>query len=272
MSSQTDKVADKADSSTTLDTAVRIGLVAYGVVHLLIAWVAIQLALGDRSSGEEASSSGALDQLAETPLGGTLLYVVAAGFAALVIWQGIEAVAGRRDQDGKKRTSKRIGSGLKTVLYGSLGWSALKIAAGGGSGGDGTDTMTAKIMQLPAGQWLVGIVGIAVLGYGGRLIYRGLSEDFMDKLTAGGQVGDAGTTFKNLGKAGYAAKGAALLVVGGLFLWAAATHDAKKSGGLDQALHEVLKQPFGSPMLIALALGIACYGLFCFAWARHLDR
>ena len=39
-----------------------------------------------------------------------------------------------------------------------------------------------------------------------------------------------------------------------------------------QALHKVLQQPFGMPMLIAMGLGIGCYGLFCFAWARHLDR
>jgi hypothetical protein len=34
----------------------------------------------------------------------------------------------------------------------------------------------------------------------------------------------------------------------------------------------VLEQPFGVPMLLVLAAGIACYGLFAFAWARHLDR
>jgi hypothetical protein len=55
-------------------------------------------------------------------------------------------------------------------------------------------------------------------------------------------------------------------------VYAALTHDADKSGGLDQALLKVLDQPFG-PLLLALAAaGIACYGLFCFAWARHLDR
>jgi hypothetical protein len=61
-------------------------------------------------------------------------------------------------------------------------------------------------------------------------------------------------------------------VVGGLFIWAAWTHDPQKSGGLDQALHKVLQQPFGAPMLVALGLGIACYGAYAFAWARHLDR
>jgi Na+/proline symporter len=63
----------------------------------------------------------------------------------------------------------------------------------------------------------------------------------------------------------------ALLVVVGLFGYAAVTHEAKKSGGLDQALLTVLKQPFGPVLLALIAAGIVCYGLFCFVRARHLD-
>lgn len=264
------QIGRKADGSKAIDHAVRVGIVAYGIVHLLIAWVAIQLALGSEKGS--ASSEGALSQMAKTPLGGILLYVVAAGFGALVLWQLMEAVAGHRDAEGKKRVFKRLGSGLKVVLYGALGWSALKIAMGGGSDGGGTDTTTSKIMAMPGGQLLVGLVGLAVLAYALRLIYRGLSESFMDKLKASGRFGDAGKAFVVLGKAGYVSKGLALMIIAGLFLWAAWTQDPEKSGGLDQALHKVLQQPFGMPMLIVLGAGIACYGLFAFAWARHLDR
>lgn len=267
---QARRIGRKAEDSTALDHAVRVGLLAYGVVHLLIAWVAVQLAFGDRTGS--ASAEGALSQLARTPVGGGLLYLVAAGFAALVVWQLVEAVAGHRDEDGGRRTVHRVGSALRVVLYGSLGWSALKIALGGGSDGGGTDTLTARIMAMPGGPLLVGLVGVAVFGYGVRLIYDGLSEGFADKLTARGRTGDTGRAFVTFGKVGYVSKGLALFVVAGLFLWAAWTHDPKKSGGLDQALQTVLQQPFGAPMLVALAAGIGCYGLFAFAWARHLDR
>ncbi len=60
--------------------------------------------------------------------------------------------------------------------------------------------------------------------------------------------------------------------MGGLFCYAAITHDPKKSGGLDQALQTVLEQPFGQVLLTAIALGIAAYGAFCFARAKHLSR
>lgn len=264
------RIGHATDGSDLLDHAVRVGLVAYGVVHLLIAGVAVQLALGDDTG--QASGDGALSRLAATPVGGPLLYVVAFGFFALVVWRLIEAAVGYRQHDGGKRAAKRTGSALKAVIYGSLGVSALKIAMGGGSSGGSTDTLTARIMALPAGPFLVGLVGLGVLAYAGRLVYRGLSEDFKKHLEVEGQVGHTGRAFVTFGKVGYVSKGAAMLVVGGLFGYAALTQDPQKSGGLDQALHEVLQQPFGAPMLTAMALGIGCYGLFCFAWARHLDR
>lgn len=270
ISDKAHELGRKSEDSDTLDHAVRVGLIAYGIVHLLIASVAIKLALGDRSGS--ASSDGALSQMAQTPFGTVLLYVVAAGFGALVLWRVIEAFTGHREKDGKERLFKQLGSGLKAALYGVLGWSALTIAVGSGSDGGSTDTTTAKVMALPGGQVIVGLVGLAILGYGARLIYRGLSEGFIKHLSGSGSTGNDGKAYVLFGKVGYTSKGLALFTVAGLFIWAAFTQDPKKSGGLDQALTKVLEQPFGVPMVLAMGVGIACYGLFAFAWARHLDR
>lgn len=268
---QQEQAGRKAEDSDLLDHAVRVGLVSYGVVHLLVAWLAVQLTTAQGSG--QASNSGALHQLAQSGLGRWSLYVVAAGFAALVVWQGIEAVAGHRDEEGGKRVWKRVVSGVKVVIYAVIGWSALSIATGSsGGGGGGTDTYTAKVMSMPAGPWLVGAVGLVVIGVGMALVYRGWSEKFLNKLTGEGKSGQSGRAYTWFGKAGYTAKGIALAIIGALFVSAAWTHDPQKSGGLDQALSKLLQQPFGAPMLIAVAAGIACYGLFCFAWARHLDR
>ncbi len=262
------KFGRQADDSTTLDIAVRVGLISYGVVHILIALLAAQLALG---RGGSASKDGALTEIASRPLGSTILYVMVAGFAALVVWQLIEMVAGHRDEDGAKRKFKQGSSAVQVCIYGFLGFSSFKVASSGG-GGDKTESMTAKVLALPAGQVMVGLVGLAVAGGAASQIYQGLSEGFRDHLKAQGQTGDLGKTYVLFGKVGYVGKGLALLAVGGLFLWAAWTHDAEKSGGLDQALKKVLEQPYGSVMLGAVALGLGCYGAFCFARARHLDR
>jgi hypothetical protein len=267
---QGEQAGRRADSSGWLDHAVRVGLVSYGVVHLLIAWLALRLAFGD--GGGSASSQGALHQLARTPVGRVSLVVVAVGFLALVLWQGLEAVWGHRDEDGGKRLLKRVVSGAKVVLYGSLAVSAVRTALGSSSGNGGTDGLTARLMRMPGGPLLVGAVGLGVLVVAGFLAYRGLAEEFRSKLRTDGQTGTDGRAYVLCGKVGYVGKAVALAVVGGLFLYAAFTHDPQKSGGLDMALHTLLQEPFGGALLVLVAVGFVGYGVFCFAWARHLDR
>jgi hypothetical protein len=111
-----------------------------------------------------------------------------------------------------------------------------------------------------------------VIAYAVMTAWRGWKEKFAEHLETEGKLGYSGAAFLILGKVGYIAKGVALAVVGVLLVQAGLTHRADKSGGLDQALQKVLEQPFGPYLLIAIGVGIACYGLFCFARARHLDR
>jgi hypothetical protein len=257
-------------NSDWVDRAVRFGMVAYGVVHLVIAWLAIQLALGDHEGS--ASSSGAMHELAQQPFGSFVLWLVTIGMLLLVLWRLLEATAGHRDEDGNDRLRKRLGSAAKAVIYGSIGFSALQVAIGSGSSGGGSSSTTAKIMDLPGGQILVGAVALGIIGYGANQVRRSFTEKFREHLSAEGKSGEAGTAYIWLGKAGYFAKGIAIILVGGLVGYAAITHDAQKSGGLDQALRTVLRQPFGPYLLAAMAVGIGCYGLFCFARARHLSR
>jgi len=256
--------------SDWIDWVARAGLVAYGVVYVLIGWLALQLAWGDRSG--KPSSSGALRELAQQPFGEILLWIVSIGMFLLALWQLIEAGFGHRDEDGKKRLAKRLASAGKAIVYIVIGYSGVKIAIGSGSSGKGEETFTAKLMNLPAGQVLVAAVGLAIIGFGIFQLYRAWTEGFADKLDGEGRSGKSGTAYIAFGKAGYTARGVAFAIVGGLFVYAAVTHDAKKSGGLDQALFEVLDQPFGPVLLTLVALGLVCFGLFTFAQARHLSR
>lgn len=256
------------DGQDALDIAGRVGLTAYGLVHLVVAWLALQLAFGDREGS--ASSTGAVQQLAEQPLGGFLVWAVAVGMFLLAIWRvwdGLTAEAGDDGADRAKAAAVGIG---KSILYLAVGVSAVKVATGSGSSkGSSSDSMTATVMEWPGGQLLVGAAGLAVIGYGGWLVYVAWSERFLKKIDGKDQTGNTGTAFTWFGKAGYAAKGVAIGVIGGLFVYAAATHEAKKSGGLDQALQKILEQPFGPVLLTLVAIGIAAYGLFAFARAKQ---
>jgi Domain of Unknown Function (DUF1206) len=268
VSGQAEQLGRRADNSEWMDRAVRVGMVAYGIVHLTIAWLGIQLALGDHSGS--ASRNGALNQLSKQPFGEFVVWVVAIGMFLLVVWKLLEAFIDFTLEDGAKKVVKPVTNVFKAIVYGTLGVSALKVATGSKSKSRTSD-YTAKLMDQPFGRWLVGLVGLAIIGYGGYLCYRGWSEKFLEHLDAQGRSGDAGNAYRLFGKIGYIAKGIAIGVIGILFVYAAIDHSAKKSGGLDQALHKVLQQPFGPVLLFVISVGIGCYGLFCFARARHLS-
>ena len=261
--------ARRVDRSPWLDRGVQLGLVVYGVVHLIIAVTALQLAFGDRSGN--ASQQGAFTQLSKSALGDAVLVLVAAGLLWLVVWQLVEAAVGHRSEDGGKRVLKRLGSVGKAVVYGVLAVSAIRKVFSSSSG-KSTDSMTAQLMSAPGGQLLVGAVGLGIVAVGVYLVHKGWAEKFTEDLDVQANSGKRRDPIVLLGKVGYIGKGVALAAVGGLFVMAAVQHQAKESGGLDVALHELLRQPYGVVLVVAISLGVGCFGLYCLAWARHLDR
>lgn len=262
----------EAEDHSWVDHAVRFGMVAYGVVYLVVGWLALQLALGQGSG--ETSAGGAMAELAQQPFGQVALWLVVLGMVLLVAWRVLEAVAGHRSESGSDRLGKQVVSLLKATLYAAVGFSALQVALGSSSSGgsDGTDGPTAKVLQLPGGQLIVGVVALGILAYGVVQARQAVTEDFRKHLTAEGKQGRSGTLYVWAGKIGYAAKAVAVTIIGGFFGYAAITHEASKSGGMDQALQQVLEQPYGRYLLGLVAIGIAGYGVFCLARARHLSR
>lgn len=259
----------QAQHSDVLKHGARIGLVAYGVVHLLIAWIALQVAW---SGGGNASSGGALKTMAEQPFGRVLLWVTVLGLVALTLWQLATAVWGYAAEDGAKKIRKRLGAVGRTVVYGALAVSAARIAMGSGSssGNDSKEEgLTADLLSAPAGRVLVGVLAVAVLVVAVRQVHRGVTDAFTHDLEQPATSGDSGRAVLVLGRTGYVAKGAAIGVVGALFAWATVSYDPEKAGGLDDALKTVRDQAFGPYLLTAVALGLAAFGLFCFAWAKH---
>ncbi len=264
---QAEQAGHQVENSKSFSLLVTVGLTAYGVVHLVVAWIALQLAW--TGTKQQASQKGAFQQMASNPLGLILLWVTAVGLFALVLWQVFEAVWGHRDREqGRKRITKRLGSAGKAVVYLVLGLSAASTAAGSSSNsGNGQKTMTAKLMSVTFGRLLVIAIGIAVVVVAGRLVYRGVSKKFTKDLAGG-----VGNGVIRLGQIGYTAKGIALAIVGVLFIVAAVTFDPNKAGGLDAALRTLRQQAFGPVLLTLMALGIACFGLYCFAWSRHVKK
>ncbi len=244
---------------------IKVGLVSYGLVHVVLAWIAARVALGSRG---DASTSGALQQLGKQPFGQVLLWVMAAGLLTLVLWQGLEAIAGRPGADAKEQVKNRGRAVGKAVVYLLLGLTAARIAAGSGAGsgsGKTEETLSARLMAVPFGRVLLVVVGLAVLAVGISQIVKGVKQKFVSRDLTGG----VSRSVVVLGTLGWIAKGVALGLVGVLFGWAAARHDPKKAGGMDAALSTLRDQPFGTVLLLAVAVGFAAFGVYCLAWARN---
>ncbi|MGE9808420.1 MULTISPECIES: DUF1206 domain-containing protein [unclassified Janibacter] len=245
-----------------VEKGARLGFAVSGVMHLVIALLALQVAWG--GGGASADQSGALGTLSQNPVGLLVLWVMVVGFLALGLWQVTEVVRDRSDDGAVTDRAKAAG---KAVLYLALAWSSFRFASGGGSSSkDQTQDITATLMGAPFGRVLVGLVGLGVIAVGLYHVYKGWTEGFLDDLER-----NPGPWATRAGRVGYIAKGVALTVVGGLFGVAALQKQSSEASGLDGALRTLREQPFGPYLLSAVALGLAAYGLYSFARARHAD-
>ena len=164
----------------------------------------------------------------------------------LVLWRLIEAVFGAT----RRRTTATAGRpgrspACKAVIYAAVGISALNVATHAGKSGG----------RLDVDQDGDGLAGRPVDHRGRRSrrdrlrrqprAARASPRSYAKHLDAEGKSGQTGKAYLLFGKVGYIGKGIAIAIVGGLILYGGITHDASKSGNLDQALHKVLTYPFG---------------------------
>jgi uncharacterized protein DUF1206 len=268
--------ADRAGNSDALENLARVGLIAYGIVHLLVAWLALQLAWG--GGGGSADQSGAMATLASKPFGKGLLWVLAIGLVALALWQLAEVLRQRAGLRGsgdakKKATVKIVKAVAKTVVYLFLAVTAFRFATGGGqSSGQQQQSAVAGVFSWPAGRFLVGLAALVVIGVGIYHVHKGVTKHFMKEIDTAQATAGQQQVIERLGLVGYPLKGVALGLVGGLLGWAAITFDPAKASGLDGAMRTLLDAPFGKVLLTVVALGIAAFGVFCLFRARYPER
>jgi hypothetical protein len=266
--------ANRAEHSTTHRWLGRVGDASYGVVHLVVAVLALQVAFGGSSgSGGELDQKGAVKAIAAQPFGAVLLWVLALGLFAFAIWQILTAAFGFQWVTKKgKRTRRRIGAGGRAVVAIALGAFALETLFSGdsGSGNGKQQELTARILGWPGGQVIVGAVAVGILAVAFGMGSRGVRRSFMQDLETQRLSSATKSWVEVLGLVGFLAKGVAFGVIGGLVLTAAIEFDPKKAGGLDAALKTLAGQPFGVVLLVVVALGLAAYGCYCFVegWYR----
>jgi len=241
------------------------------VLHLLIAYIVLRLALGGPSPSGNADQSGALTALGSQTGGVVMLWAAAVGLVALGLWRLAETVLGGHPGEISARQSddggalKRVKAFALAVVYFAMAVSAARFAMGiGKSTGRENAGMSAQLMQSGWGRTALIVVGLVVIGIGGYHVYKGVSKKFEKDLKV-----SAGRGITALGVGGYTAKGLVFVGAGLLVLIGTLRFDPSKTTGIDGALKTLGEAPFGKFLLILAALGIAAFGAYSFVRSRY---
>lgn len=247
--------------------AARVGLVANGLVHVIIGGIAIGVAFG---AGGDAGQSGVLGAIAATPGGFIVLWVAAVGLWGLALWQLTDAAwVGTRDP--AKIAYRRTKAAGKAAGFAGIGALSAFVALGGRSDGDSTARRFSEwVLSAPAGGLLLLACAVLIGALGVGFAVRGVLRTFREDLTI--PDGAGGRVVLALGIIGHIAKGVSFLLVGGLLVSASFVADPNRAGGLDGALSAVRDRPYGPVLLCAIALGLIAFGLYLGARARYLRR
>lgn len=258
-------VAKVITGNPQMEYLARFGYAANGILHALIGFVAITIALGDPG---EADQSGVLGPLSRSIFGQLLLFAVVAGLMALGTWKVAEVILIRKNKRTPKhyRRLQEIGKAVVYFFLGITSAASLFNHQSTSASIAASRQFTLGLMRLPIGLPIIYLVSIVLAAIGSGFIYRGVSRRFLESLDDAPVILNHVIVF--LGIIGYVAKGVIFIVLGGIFFNAAQTFNPSEASGLDGAFKSFLAVPLGPTLLLCVGAGFLMYAVYSVARAR----
>ncbi|MGA5194025.1 DUF1206 domain-containing protein [Streptomyces exfoliatus] len=262
--------ASRAARGDAVRAGARAGFVARGVLYLLVGMLAVRIGL--TGANEQADRGGALTEVAATPFGAVLLWALGAGLAGMALWRLTEAVYGAAGPDGRK-AAKRAQSAFRFVFYAFVSFLVLSFAAGAKSSGAGSSDrqsqdVTGRLLGQPGGQWWVGAAAAGILVAGLVIAGRAALRKYRTHLTWARLSKKQRGLMDGTGIVGGVSRGLVFAAVGFFALKAAIQFDPAEAKGVDDAIRSFATAPAGQWLLVAVAVGLALFGVFSFGLAR----
>lgn len=256
------------DAGDWIERAARVGFLSKGIVYIIIGFLAGRAASG---KGRPGGSSEALQVLLAQPFGRIMLYVITIGLAGYMIWRLVDAV---RDASGRGDDAKGIAVRLftagKGLAYGLLGYQAFRMTRGGESGGDsGIQETVSKILDLPAGKFLVYALAFALIGYAIYQLTRAWNSKLGRDLSISSLPPESRKAVVAISRFGIAARALVFVVIGWLLFGAAKHRDASEAESVGGALGSIRDETYGTIILFTIAIGLAAYGVYEIVNARY---
>ena len=264
-----DDLGDRAAHSPWIEGLARAGLVARGLLYVVVGVLALQVASGRKD--QHADKRGALAAIARQPLGKVLLMAVAVGFAGYALWRFLSAFLDTEgDGSDAKGWVKRAGDLGRGLLYAGFFAGALRIVTGS-SGDDQTREvdLTAKILHAPWGRVAVVLVASAIICGGLYNGHRALSKKYRKNLKVAQMSATTRSCVTGIATVGMAARMVVFVLIGAFLIRAAVYYDPNEAVGVDGALKRLADRPYGPWLLAVVAVGLFTFGLYSLLEARY---
>ncbi|OWP64330.1 hypothetical protein CDA63_04660 [Hymenobacter amundsenii] len=254
--------------SAGIRALARFGFAAKGTVYALMGALALLAATGQQE-GQTADKKQAVQSLQSLPGGSILLGLIAFGLLGYIAWRLVQAFSDTENKGSDaKGLARRVGYAASGLVYASLAWYAGQLAfSGSADSGNGKETLTAKVLGWPGGEWLVMLAGIATIGVGLYQLYQAYSGKFHKNVQGSDIPAGQQNTVYRLGQVGYTARGVVLGIVGYFFVQAGLQSRAEATGSTDQAFD--LLASMGPVVLGVVALGLLAYGIYMLVQAKY---
>ena len=260
----------RAANSTGMRWLARAGLVARGIMYVLIGWIAVDVAFNH--SRQQADRTGALHAISATPVGGILLWLLVVGFIGMALWRLAEAAYGSPGSSGRK-ASHRVLALAKAIMYAVIAYGVLKYALGAGSPQSSDKQsvdLTATLLKYPGGRLLLIVIGLAIIGAGVYLAYQAWRKEFLRDLQLGQLRARTRRIVEWLGEFGGIARGIVFVTAGIFLVVAAAEAKPQQAKGIDSALRALAGTPPGPWLLVLVAIGLIMFGVFSCCEAKWM--
>lgn len=243
----------------------RLGYASKAVVYAIVG--ALAIAAATNQGGRVTDTSGALRVVFSQPYGRILLLVLAVGLCGYAVWRVLDAI---RDPDrhgtGFTGLVTRIGGPIRGLIYGALGLEAFRLFRGTrASRGDEAEAWVTRIMNVPFGDWAIGLGGVIVALYGiGEIVKTFKGKD--DPLVSWGSVPES---IRKICRFGVGARGLIIVTLGTFLVRAAFRHDPREAAGTRESLIELVGVVEGRWLLGLMAAGLLAYAVDQAVHARY---